>query len=621
MQHRLTGYVPTLVESLVPGLIVDEILPGSTGPVARNVVCTTASSKNYPKTKDKLLISILSASGIQPCDFLSGSADPYVTVSQISGKKAVATKRTKTIKNHLTPKWEDPPFEFKLDPEIEQTFVFKVMDEDIGIDEVLGFFELNAHDIVSEMNSNNCNYYVQDIPAKKESKQKTIKVKVSFTLERSTSIPPKNLDGRLQFIDLDICWDPCYLQVKVRYTMGITLEVTAKISKLILPARVVLEWKACPAETVPTLGNIKNFPANFPKESGGRILKNDFEILLEASKYFSSTPNMDRVWICLTTKPIVSIDITSTVGDVEKLLKSFGNLDIDSTVSDAIYGVFPMCVYDATKTSSAEARKGTAQGDLAALLDPVNAGSCQRQAKIHMLLQRAELSEIRNCYCMVRIDNIDPAGLNAGAYPNPENCMITHATWSSGVPIFMNHRSWRITDLSRQKISIELWAKVSESEADQLIGSEEMHMMDFISKYTIHHDKPAKILDVDLMNGNRLFIRAHITTTKQKNLATDQSNGDTTGVGGIKLIQWLHSQEHFLGPPKACRGSLLVRGQYVDLHSEDQAKKKIKTDMVKLTVFPGSRAESIVTKSTRTKSQNSLANQKVISRTLLVLGT
>ncbi len=105
MLCRLTGFVSTLVESQVPGLIVDEILPGSTGPVARNVVCSTACKSDYPKTRDKLNVSVISADGIQPCDFLSGSADPYVTVHQKSGKKVTAIKKTKVVKNHLTQKW------------------------------------------------------------------------------------------------------------------------------------------------------------------------------------------------------------------------------------------------------------------------------------------------------------------------------------------------------------------------------------------------------------------------------------------------------------------------------------------------------------------------------------
>jgi hypothetical protein len=57
------------------------------------------------------------------------------------------SKRTKTIKNHLTQKWTDPPFEFTLNTESNQVFEVQVMDEDIG---VLGIFEVDANDIVKE---------------------------------------------------------------------------------------------------------------------------------------------------------------------------------------------------------------------------------------------------------------------------------------------------------------------------------------------------------------------------------------------------------------------------------------------------------------------------------------
>ena len=514
MECRLTGYVSTLVESLVPGLIVDEILPGSTGPVARNVVCSTACPSDYPRTRDKLFVSVISADGIQPCDFLSGSADPYVTVHQKTGKKVTASKKTKVVKDHLTPKWDDPPFEFRLDPEGHQKFEFRVMDEDMGMDELLGSFEIEVNELIKEMNGANTSVLQKRIPVNQnESKQKTINVTVSFSLERATSVPPHDLHNRLQIMDMDLCWDPCYLDVKVRYPLGITFEVTAKITKLILPARLFLEWKSCPAGQVPTFDNIRDFPENFPKEIGGRVLKDPFEILKEASQYYSAFPNMDRVWLCMTAKPMLSLDVKCTVGNIESLLRGLGIYDIEPAVCDIIYGLFPMCVYDATKEYAAQARIGSAQGNLAAVLDPVKAGPMQRRAEMQVMVKRAKIKTSCACYCVVRVVNNDLDGKVDTNAPQ-DNCLISHVTWGSGSPVFMNQMTWRITDLSRQSILIELWKKVSPSEFDELIGSKQMRMMDFISNYNIRHDVKAKTsLDISFGDGNRLLIEVKIKTT------------------------------------------------------------------------------------------------------------
>ncbi len=569
-----------LVESLVPGLIVDEILPGSTGPAARNVVCSTASPSDYPKTRDKLLISVISADGIQPCDYLSGSADPYVTIHQKIGKKVIANKKTKVIKEHLNPKWDDPPFEFWLNPESDEKFEFRILDEDMGMDELLGGFELEAKDLIKEMNVSDTSVLQKRFPVNQnESKQKTIIVTITFSLARATSVPPLDLQNRLQIMDMDLCWDPCYLDVKVRYPLGITFEVTAKITKLILPARLFLEWKSCPGEKVPTLENIKKFPGNFPKEIGGRVLTDPMEILQEASKYYSTFPNMDRVWLCMTSKPTLSLDVKCTVGNIESLLRGLGILDIESLVSDIIYGLVPMCVYDATKQHAAQALKGSAQGDLAAVLDPVKAGSLQRRAEMQVMIKRAKITTSCASYCVVQVINTDLNGKVDTNVPQ-DNCLISHVTWGSGAPVFMNQMGWRITDLSRQIIRIELWKKVSPSCFDELIGSKQMRMMDFISYYKIRHDDKAKThLDIDLEDGNRLLMQVQIKTTlvnkkerKPLMLAKPFNSNTVTlksdeGTGSfIRLNQWLISNitKTVASPGTVCRGTLVIRTKVID---------------------------------------------------------
>ena len=573
-----------------------EILPGSTGPVARNVVCTSASPSNYPRTRDKLLILVSSANGIQPCDFLSGSADPYVVVNQKEGKKVVKSKRTKTIKNHLTPKWTDPPFDFWLNPDGNQIFEFKVMDEDVGLDEALGIFEVNANELVKEMKAKQTTTLQRrERVSKDESKQNTIVVEVVYTLEQSTTAPMQGLENRLQFIDMDLCWDPCHLQVDVEYSLmgqlGVKFEVTAKVAKLILPARVVLEWKSCPSDEVPTLENIRKFEDKFPKESGGRVLKDISEILLEAGKYYAAFPNMDRVWVCMTSKAIVSVDLTCTVGDIEKLLRYLGIMDLEAFIADLVPTFFPMCVYDATKTFAAQAYKGSAQGDLAALLDPVKAGALQRRAEIVILVRRAELSKSKvcACYCVIRINTETKVKAESDAQEGNKlifpvrDCMITHASWDTGGPVFMNRRKWRLKDLSRQKISIELWEKVSEYESDQLIGSVEMPMMDFVSNHTIRHDQPDKNISLDLRHGNRLLLDVKINTWMPpsdkskfaksarnfKKSASDLDDSASANVGLIQLQKWLSDNKQKFGQVSACSGTLVVRGEFSELAGAD----------------------------------------------------
>jgi len=623
----LTGYVSTLVESLVPGLIVDEILPGSTGPVARNVVCSTACPSDYPKTRDKLFISVMSADGIQPCDFLSGSADPYVTVHQKTGKKETASKKTKVVKDHLTPKWDDPPFEFKLDPEGDQKFEFRVLDEDMGpgMDDLLGSFEIEVNELIKEMNGKDTSVLQKRLLVNQsESKQKSINVTVSFSLERATSVPPKDLNNRLQIMDMDLCWDPCYLDVKVRYPLGITFEVTAKITKLILPARLFLEWKSCPAGEVPTFENIRDFPGNFPKEIGGRVLKDPFEILQEASKYYSAFPNMDRVWLCMTAKPILSLDVKCTVGNIESLLRGLGILDLEPLVCDIIYGLFPMCVYDATIVYAAQALKGSAQGDLAAVLDPVKAGPLQQRAEMQVMIKRAIIKTSCACYCVVRVFSTDLNGKMDTNAPQ-DNCLVSHVTWGSGSPVFMNRMTWRITDLSRQTILIELWKKATPSEFDELIGSNQMRMMDFIKNYNIRHDLKARTnLDIDLKHGNRLLIEVKIKTTllnakpvkpltssrsffgNAVKAPTDIDGGqEVTNHAGprvtpavtetqppvqagtdkfVKLNQWLLSNitKTVTSAGEESRGTLVVRAEI--LHSNDVGLKTSSTDLDTLEV-------------------------------------
>jgi hypothetical protein len=139
------------------------------------------------------------------------------------------------------------------------------------------------------------------------------------------------------------------------WQLGVNFQVMAKATKFIIPVRMVYEWKSCPANKVPALENNKNFPDKFPEESGGRIFKDDSDILQEVSKYYGAFPNIGRVWLCATAKVIFSLELTSTIGDIEKLLSSLGIFEIEPFVANMIPSLFPMCVYDATKSYKAQA--------------------------------------------------------------------------------------------------------------------------------------------------------------------------------------------------------------------------------------------------------------------------
>ncbi len=492
----------------MPGLIVEEILPGSTAPAMRNVVCTTASPGDYPQMRDRIRFTVLHANGIQPSDFLSGLSDPYVTISQTSGKFA---GKTRVIKNTLTPRW-DQVFEFILGSECEK-FVFKIFDEDlVGIrDELLGVFELDGNAIVREMDSSNSSSITRICPVDQEtSKQKSIRLALGIMLVR-TSVPPKDLDGRVQFTDMDLCWNPCQLEVNVRYPMGITFKIAVNVSKIVIPFRVVLEWKACPADDVPTIYNIERFPEKFPKVSCGRSLSNVFEVFQVANKYYKMLPNVDRLWFCMTAKPIISLDINSRVGDIESFLQKAGIVDLEPFVGNYIYNVFPLCC-DLTKPSSAQAQLGTLQGNLAQLLDPVYAGARQRKAQLFLVLKRAQLAAVSTCYCVATIE-VTESLLNSGSKKETVP-IITHASWDSGVPRFMKSGRWWLRDLARERIRIELWRKESQDghTFDVLIGSQRLTLMDFISIHQIRHDDALKEVDLDMGLGNRVLVDVQIKT-------------------------------------------------------------------------------------------------------------
>jgi hypothetical protein len=194
-----------------------------------------------------------------------------------------------------------------------------------------------------------------------------------------------------------------------------------------------------------------------------------------------------------------------------------------------IPSLFPMCVYDATKSYKAQAYEGSAQGDLVALLDPVKAGAFQRHAEIVILVRRAELSnsKICSCYCILFINtetkvndeidsddesdhiNIPQEAGNNHSY-SARDCMITHASWDSGGPVFMNRRNWSLKDLARQKISIELWGKrpkldssVIDSHCDILIASD---WIDGNGNHGFHqraYNPPRSIRKEDLIKPKR----------------------------------------------------------------------------------------------------------------------
>jgi hypothetical protein len=80
------------------------------------------------------------------------------------------------------------------------------------------------------------------------SKQKTIFVEVVYTRNQVTPAV-ENLENRLRFIDMDLYWDPCHVQVKVKYflmwQLGVNFHVMAKATRFIIPVRMVYEWKSC----------------------------------------------------------------------------------------------------------------------------------------------------------------------------------------------------------------------------------------------------------------------------------------------------------------------------------------------------------------------------------------
>ena len=259
------------------------------------------------------------------------------------GAKAAA-RRTKVMRQTLAPVWDDPAFEYALGGEEAAVLELRVYDEDvIGFeDELLASLDVDARAVADELASSGRASLLRELPVDPAaSRQKAIRLTLEFRLAHSP-VSSEDLEGRLQFIDMDLCWDPCQLEVKVDYPIGITVfEVAVSVKRLILPVRVALEWKACPADDVPTLDNLRLFPEHFLRNLDRQQTADRAGFLQELSKYYKAFPNMNRVWLCMTAKPLIRLDVQCTAGDVESLLLKLGILDVDTFAADTTYNLFP----------------------------------------------------------------------------------------------------------------------------------------------------------------------------------------------------------------------------------------------------------------------------------------
>ena len=153
------------------------------------------------------------------------------------------------------------------------------------------------------------------------------------------------------------------------------------------------------------------------------------------------------------------------------------------------------------------------------MLNPVIAGAWQRHARMHVVVRRAQLPAVSTSYCIAVIEPVDLEQRSESASP-----LITDACWDSKFPVFAKSGSWRVSDLQRQQIRIELWEKLEDNEFDTLVGSFRMTLLDFVSAHRIQWDCGVKELDLDLGDGKRLFVGVQITTTP---LFDGMPRGDT----------------------------------------------------------------------------------------------
>jgi len=423
---------------------VEEVRAGSGFPRLVNSLGCIAHKENFPRVKDKMFVTIVSARGLvarrKATEMFKGdfaaSCDPYVKATLQSWPEEYAkkmAKRTKTKENTLQPSWYED-FEFDLPKSGDgDTFCFEIFDDDLVSDESLAFVEILSSSIQQMLTSAKDGEIEQDFPVSNKSKSKGIILRLKWRMEVGIAHMPK-LDSKRMFqLDSDLVWNTD-LTVAVRF-MGLLIKV--KILSIRLPLRVTLEWfdydsQMCRCPIMSTCGN-------------------DFvEFRRQWQEWADNAywPKPVRLWLDLRALPSLETEISSSgLGDIWKL-PGMSNFQTEF-VCKLIYDFFPIPIPLGDPAPVSEHSKPSyASTQFVEFMDGSKNGGLGRSAilKIRVLCAETDATtplDQCNYYCVVRYGRLlrldAPLDKEILLNENYEQLRFSNTQWMTKDPKFADN--------------------------------------------------------------------------------------------------------------------------------------------------------------------------------------
>ena len=491
----ISSYVANLVQSLVPAIDVEEVQAGSGYPKLVNSLGCIAHPKDFPKVKDKLFVTVLSASGLvakqKASEALKGdfsaSCDPYVKISLHSWTPEEAnkmSKKTKTKENCINPYW-DEEFMLELPKDGEGTMVhLEILDDDIGTDEQLAFVDIATAEIQGKLAS--VDEFEHEYSVSTKSKSKTIKLRLKWRMEIGIPFTPLPDSKRMFQLDSDVVWDT-NLTVAIR-VMGVQVQV--KVLSIRLPLRVTLEWldydvqmRKCPIMS--TCGN-------------------DFEEFRRQWQEWADSghwPMPTRIWLDCRAHPSLKTEVNAGMVDVWSL-PYLSALEAGG-IGKIIYNLFPMqicCLSDPAPVSQHK-KPSFASTQFADFLDSSKNGGISRQAILKLHVSRATVDqtlplEDSNYYCVVRYGRMlklePPLDKELLLNENQEQLRFSSTQWATRSPKFSDEMAIEIEAPEKDMIAFEMYQiqpkhrnRPQGRKIDTLVLKHKMKFTEFIDKYGV----------------------------------------------------------------------------------------------------------------------------------------
>ena len=495
----ISSYVANLIQSFIEGIAdVEEVKAGSGFPKLVNSVGSIAHPKDFPKVKDKIFVTVVSAKGIHAQHKMSemfrgdfdASCDPYVRVSLESWpdvQKKKLMKRTKTKTNDLAPAWHET-FQFDL-PRDGDKLLFEMLDDDLVNDEILAVVEISSNDILQEFQQ-----LVEGEELEKEysmvsekGKRTDMKIKLKFRVEIGIKYAPQVDSNRVFQLDTDVVWDTD-LTIKVR--KGILIEV--KVISIRLPLRVTLEWldydvqmRKCPIMSTCGMDFVE--------------FRRQWQEWADNAHW----PMPARIWLDLRSRPSLQTEIKSSgVGDVWKLPFMKGLQS--GLICDLIYSFFPFGPITLKDPAPfVDQQMPThASASFINFMDSSENGGVSRRADLRITFLRAKTDpEVplhdSNYYCVIRYGKMrklePPLDKEILIDESQEHIRFSSTQWRTHDPSYANDITFTIHDPGCDMITFEMYRvdpkqrkdPAMKRNADTLVLKRKFRLTEFIDHYGI----------------------------------------------------------------------------------------------------------------------------------------